>query len=105
MSKDQSKAYTIKELQDMGLVGSPPHFGKYLQRHIEKNVKSNPSREAKVLGVAPSTIKRLIDGAQLTPEMAVKLNKQYGFGFGFMFNIEAMSLAHKAEQIAEQQNA
>ena len=97
MSKQKLVGYdALKEV-----LSAPKHAGYYVGRFLEKN-GINPSQASKQLGVHQSTVKRLIDGAMLTPSMAAKLHSVFGLSIDLLFKLDAKYLAHTAiEQLKE----
>lgn len=58
---------------------NPPHPGRSIKVECLEPLGLNVTEGAKVLGVARSTLSRVINGqASITPEMAIRLSKAFG---------------------------
>jgi len=58
---------------------NPPHPGEFIKETYIKPLNISLRKAALELDVAPSTFSRLIKGkSDLSPEMALKLNKAFG---------------------------
>ncbi len=58
---------------------NPPHPGKFIKETYIKPLKISLRLAAEKLDVSPSTFSRLIKGeADISPTMALKLNKAFG---------------------------
>jgi plasmid maintenance system antidote protein VapI len=70
----------------------------FLSKYFE-NIGLNNARVSERIDVAPSTIKRLLDGGNLSVEMASKLFNAFKLKPEFLFKIEAKQQTFLAQQL------
>lgn len=62
---------------------NPPHPGDLIRTEILEALGLNISRAAQILKVRRATLSDLLHGkANLTPEMAIRIEKAFGPGYG-----------------------
>lgn len=98
-----TKFLTPNDLREMGLLNAPAgagaHFQDFLQR---KNLTAADA--ARDLGVAKSTITRLINGdSELTVGLAAKMQRVYDAPVGLFFRLDAKYKAYKVNEIVKAQ--
>jgi len=72
------------------------YFGDFLKR---KNL--TPNAASKQLKVSQSTVQRLVDGAQLSENMAARIKLVFGIDPEILMKIEAKYRAYAAEELAK----
>ena len=95
---DKTLAHFFRNAVESGT--TPAGAGFYIGAAIELAGMTQTS-VAKTVGVNPSSISRLADGARLTPEMAANLSKHYDLDIDVMFQLEARCLANIAKSLLE----
>ncbi|MCH8536248.1 MAG: helix-turn-helix transcriptional regulator [Alkalimonas sp.] len=96
-----TKLLTPNDLTEMGLLSAPAgagaHFYDFIQR---KNLTAADA--ARDLGVAKSTITRLINGeSELTVSLAAKMQRVYNAPVELFFRLDAKHKAYKVKQLVE----
>lgn len=94
------KKLSLSELTELtDLV--PRSAGLFLSDYLKRKGLSG-NQAAKSIGCNASTINRLINGGELTADMAGKLNHTFGLSIQMLFKLEAESKTYKAEKLVEQ---
>lgn len=69
---------------------NPPHPGEFIKETYLEPLNISVRQAAEKLGVAPSTLNRLIRGeAHISPIMALRLNKAFGRSAESWLNMQA----------------
>lgn len=67
----------------------------YMKKYFTKQ-RISANQAAKLLGVSQPTVTRFINGGSLTPNMAAKIEMQFGIGIETLFNLEAQVNVYQA---------
>jgi addiction module HigA family antidote len=69
---------------------SPPHPGEFIRDEILNELGLNVSKAAKALGVRRATLSDLLNGkADLSPEMALRIEKAFGVKMDTLLRMQA----------------
>lgn len=81
------------------LLQPPASAGSYLGDFL-KRINLTPNAAAKKLHVSQSTVKRLIDGGQLSENMAARIKLAFQIDPDLLLKLDAKHRAYKANKLA-----
>jgi addiction module HigA family antidote len=84
---------------------NPPHPGEFIRDEILNELGLNVSKAAKALGVRRATLSDLLNGkANLSPEMALRIEKAFGVKMDTLLRMQAWYDAHAMRQHSKEIN-